>query len=35
MSKNLDINDPEYGSILKQAVEHIRTARIVVAKQIN
>lgn len=35
MSKELQINNEEYGSILKQAVEHIRTARIIVAKQIS
>ncbi len=35
MNKELSINKEEYGSILKQAVEHIRTARIVIAKQIN
>jgi len=35
MSKELSINKEEYGSILKPAVEQIRTARIVIAKQIN
>lgn len=29
------LNPEEYGNILQQAVEHIRTTRIVVAKQIN
>ena len=29
------INQEEYGSLLQQAVEQIRTARIVVAKYIN
>jgi predicted nuclease of restriction endonuclease-like (RecB) superfamily len=35
MSKELSISKEEYGSILKHAVEQIRTARIVIAKQIN
>lgn len=35
MSKELSINKEEYGSILKQAVEQIRTARIVIARQIS
>lgn len=35
MSKELQINKEEYGSILKQALEHIQTARIAVAKQLN
>jgi len=35
MSKELQINNEEYGDILKQAVEQIRTARIIIAKQIN
>lgn len=35
MSNELSINNEEYGSILKQAVEQIRTARIVIAKQLN
>jgi predicted nuclease of restriction endonuclease-like (RecB) superfamily len=35
MSQELQINNEEYGSILKQAVEHIRSVRIIVAKQIN
>jgi predicted nuclease of restriction endonuclease-like (RecB) superfamily len=35
MSKELQINNEEYGSILKQAVEQIRTARITIAKQLN
>jgi predicted nuclease of restriction endonuclease-like (RecB) superfamily len=35
MSKELQINNEEYGSILKQAVEQIRSARIIIAKQIN
>lgn len=35
MSKELVINIEEYGNILKQAVEHIRTARTLVAKQLN
>lgn len=35
MSKELQINNEEYGSILKQAIEQIRSARIIIAKQIN
>lgn len=35
MSKELNIPTAEYGNILQQAVQEIRTARIVVAKQIN
>ena len=35
MSKEITINKEEYGSILKQALEQIRTARIVIAKQLN
>ena len=35
MSAQLQIISSEYGSILKQAVEQIRSARIIVAKQIN
>jgi len=35
MSKEISIKKEEYESILKQAVAHIRTARIIVAKQIN
>ncbi len=35
MSQELQINNEEYGSILKQAVEHIRSARIIAAKQLN
>ena len=35
MSKGLSINNEEYGSILKLAVEQIRTARIVIARQLN
>ena len=35
MSHELQINNEEYGSILKQTVEHIRTARVVLAKQLN
>jgi predicted nuclease of restriction endonuclease-like (RecB) superfamily len=35
MSKELNIHTAEYGNILQQAVQEIRTARIVIAKQIN
>jgi hypothetical protein len=35
MNKEPIINNEEYLSILKQAVEQIRTARIVIAKQLN
>ena len=35
MSKEISLKQEEYESILKQAVEHIRTTRIVVAKQVN
>jgi predicted nuclease of restriction endonuclease-like (RecB) superfamily len=35
MSKELSLKKEEYESILKQAVEHIRSSRIQVAKQIN
>lgn len=35
MSQELQINNEEYGSILKQAVEHIRSVRIIAAKQLN
>lgn len=35
MSKEINLKMEEYGSILKQAVEHIRTARIFIAKQLN
>lgn len=35
MSKEITLNHEEYSSILKQAVEQIRTTRIVIAKQIN
>lgn len=35
MSKELNINNEEYSSILKQAVEQIRTARVTIAKQVN
>lgn len=35
MSKELSIDKEAYGSMLKQAVEQIRTTRIVIAKQIN
>jgi predicted nuclease of restriction endonuclease-like (RecB) superfamily len=35
MSNELRINNEEYGSILKQAVEQIRTARITIAQQLN
>lgn len=35
MRKELQINNEEYGSILNQAVEHIRSTRIIVAKQLN
>lgn len=35
MSKELNIHSAEYSNILQQAVQEIRTARIVVAKQIN
>lgn len=35
MSKELNIHTAEYSNILLQAVQEIRTARIVVAKQIN
>jgi predicted nuclease of restriction endonuclease-like (RecB) superfamily len=35
MNREPSINNEEYDSILKQAVEQIRTARIVIAKQLN
>ncbi len=35
MSKELNINQEEYGSILQQAVEQIHTARQIIAKQVN
>lgn len=35
MSQEANINNEEYGSILKQAVEQIRSARIAIAKQLN
>lgn len=35
MSKEANLSSEEYGSILKQALEQIRTARIVIAQQIN
>lgn len=35
MSKELSLKKEEYESILKQAVEQIRTTRIIVAKQVN
>lgn len=35
MSKELSLKKEEYESILKQAVEQIRTTRIIVAKQLN
>jgi predicted nuclease of restriction endonuclease-like (RecB) superfamily len=35
MSKELNIHTAEYSDILQQAVQEIRTARIVIAKQIN
>ena len=35
MSKELNIHTAEYSNILQQAVQEIRTARIVIAKQIN
>jgi predicted nuclease of restriction endonuclease-like (RecB) superfamily len=35
MSKELNIHTAEYSNILQQAVQEIRTARIVVARQIN
>lgn len=35
MSKEANISNEEYDSILKQALEQIRTARIVIARQLN
>ena len=35
MSKELNIHTAEYSDILQQAVQEIRTARIVIAKQVN
>jgi hypothetical protein len=35
MSKEISLQKEEYESILKQAVEQIRTTRIIVAKQLN
>lgn len=35
MSKDINLNTVEYGNILQQAVQEIRRARIVIAKQIN
>ncbi|HNI45404.1 MAG TPA: PDDEXK nuclease domain-containing protein [Chitinophagales bacterium] len=35
MRKEPQINKEEYGTMLYQAVEHIRTARVVIAKQLN
>jgi hypothetical protein len=35
MSKEINLNTAAYSNILQQAVQEIRTARIVLAKQIN
>lgn len=35
MSKEASISNEEYDNILKQALEQIRTARIVIAQQLN
>ena len=35
MSKELNIHTAEYSDILQQAVQEIRTARIVIVKQVN
>lgn len=35
MSKEANISKEEYSNILKQALEQIRTARIVIAQQLN
>lgn len=35
MSKELSLNREEYDSVLKQAIAQIRTARIVIAQQLN
>lgn len=35
MNNKLNLNDKEYGNILKNAIEQIRSARIVIARQLN
>lgn len=35
MSKELSLNREDYDSVLKQAIAQIRTARIVIAQQLN